>query len=185
MLNEVYQSTEEKMQKTIASMLNDFQGIRAGRASASLLNGMTVSYYGVDTPINQLANISTPEPRLLIIQPYDKAIIKDICKVIQSSDIGINPQNDGNMIRMPFPPLTEERRREISKNIFKYSENAKVAIRNIRRDALDRVKTLKKNSDITEDDQKEAEKKIQDITDRYCEKIDKEASEKEKEIMEV
>ena len=180
----VFNYTEEKMGKTIANLLSEYTGIRAGRASAGVLDHLSVEYYGVPTPINQLANVSTPEPRLLIVQPYDKTLLKDIAKAIMTSDLGINPQNDGVVIRLVFPPLTEERRKEIGKNIYKYAEEAKVAIRSIRRDGIDKIKAMKKNSEITEDDQKNAEKKLQDLTDKYCKEIDGHAARKEKEIME-
>lgn len=183
-MQEVFKVCEEKMGKTVANLLSEYTGIRAGRASAGVLDHLSVEYYGVPSPINTLANISTPEPRLLIIQPYDKTLIKDICKAIMTSDLGINPQNDGTVIRLVFPPLTEERRKEIGKNIYKYAEDAKVAIRSIRRDGMDKLKALKKNSEITEDDLKNAEKKMQDLTDKYCKEIDGHASRKEKEIME-
>ena len=180
----VYNFVEEKMGKTVANLLSEYTGIRAGRASAGVLDHLSVEYYGVPTPINQLANISTPEPRLLIVQPYDKTLLKEIAKAIMVSDLGINPQNDGTVIRLVFPPLTEERRKEIGKNIYKYAEEAKVAIRSIRRDGIDKIKAMKKNSEITEDDQKNAEKKLQDLTDKYCKEIDGHAVRKEKEIME-
>ncbi|MBQ1211311.1 MAG: ribosome recycling factor [Clostridia bacterium] len=180
----VFNVTEEKMGKTIANLLSEYTGIRAGRASAGVLDHLSVEYYGVPTPINQLANVSTPEPRLLIVQPYDKSLLKDISKAIMTSDLGINPQNDGVVIRLVFPPLTEERRKEIGKNIYKYAEEAKVAIRSIRRDGIDKLKAMKKNSEITEDDQKNGEKKLQDLTDKYCKEIDGHAARKEKEIME-
>ena len=180
----VFNVTEEKMGKTMANLLSEYTGIRAGRASAGVLDHLSVEYYGVPTPINQLANVSTPEPRLLIVQPYDKSLLKDISKAIMTSDLGINPQNDGVVIRLVFPPLTEERRKEIGKNIYKYAEEAKVAIRSIRRDGIDKLKAMKKNSEITEDDQKNGEKKLQDLTDKYCKEIDGHAARKEKEIME-
>ncbi len=180
----VFNYVEEKMGKTVANLLSEYTGIRAGRASAGVLDHLSVEYYGVSTPINQLANVSTPEPRLLIVQPYDKTLLKEIAKAIMVSDLGINPQNDGTVIRLVFPPLTEERRKEIGKNIYKYAEEAKVAIRSIRRDGIDKIKAMKKNSEITEDDQKNAEKKLQDLTDKYCKEIDGHAVRKEKEIME-
>ncbi len=183
-MQEVFRICEEKMGKTVANLLSEYTGIRAGRASAGVLDHLSVEYYGVPSPINTLANISTPEPRLLVIQPYDKTLIKDICKAIMTSDLGINPQNDGSVIRLVFPPLTEERRKEIGKNIYKYAEDAKVAIRSIRRDGMDKLKALKKNAEITEDDLKNAEKKMQDLTDKFCKEIDGHAARKEKEIME-
>ena len=184
-MQQVYKTTEEKMNKTIQAMLSNFGSIRAGRATPSILDRITVDYYGCPTPINQLANVSTPEPRILMIAPYDKSTLRDIERAILVSDIGINPQNDGTVIRLSFPPLTEERRREISKNISRYAEEAKVAIRSIRRDGLEKLKAMKKESTITEDDLKSAEKKMQDYTDRFCKEIDELAAAKEKEIMEM
>ena len=182
-MQQVYKTTEEKMNKTVQAMLANFGSIRAGRASASVLDRVTVNYYGCPTPVNQMANVSTPEPRMLMIQPYDKSTLRDIERAILTSDIGINPQNDGMVIRMAFPPLTEERRREIGKNISRYAEEAKVAIRSIRRDGLEKLKGMKKDAVITEDDLKVAEKKMQDYTDDFCKEIDRLAAAKEKEIM--
>lgn len=184
-MQQVYKTTEEKMNKTVQAMLANFGSIRAGRASASVLDRVTVNYYGCPTPVNQMANVSTPEPRMLMIQPYDKSTLRDIERAILTSDIGINPQNDGMVIRMAFPPLTEERRREIGKNISRYAEEAKVAIRSIRRDGLEKLKGMKKEAVITEDDLKAAEKKMQDYTDDFCKEIDRLAAAKEKEIMEM
>ncbi len=184
-MQQVYKTTEEKMNKTVQAMLANFGSIRAGRASASVLDRVTVNYYGCPTPVNQMANVSTPEPRMLMIQPYDKSTLRDIERAILTSDIGINPQNDGMVIRMAFPPLTEERRREIGKNISRYAEEAKVAIRSIRRDGLEKLKGMKKDAVITEDDLKVAEKKMQDYTDDFCKEIDRLAAAKEKEIMEM
>ena len=184
-MQQVYKITEEKMNKTVQAMLANFGSIRAGRASASVLDRVTVNYYGCPTPVNQMANVSTPEPRMLMIQPYDKSTLRDIERAILTSDIGINPQNDGMVIRMAFPPLTEERRREIGKNISRYAEEAKVAIRSIRRDGLEKLKGMKRDAVITEDDLKVAEKKMQDYTDDFCKEIDRLAAAKEKEIMEM
>ncbi len=184
-MQQVYKTTEEKMNKTVQAMLANFGSIRAGRASASVLDRVTVNYYGCPTPVNQMANVSTPEPRMLMIQPYDKSTLRDIERAILTSDIGINPQNDGMVIRMAFPPLTEERRREIGKNISRYAEEAKVAIRSIRRDGLEKLKGMKRDAVITEDDLKVAEKKMQDYTDDFCKEIDRLAAAKEKEIMEM
>lgn len=184
-MQQVYKTTEEKMNKTVQAMLANFGSIRAGRASASVLDRVTVNYYGCPTPVNQMANVSTPEPRMLMIQPYDKSTLRDIERAILTSDIGINPQNDGMVIRMAFPPLTEERRREIGKNISRYAEEAKVVIRSIRRDGLEKLKGMKRDAVITEDDLKVAEKKMQDYTDDFCKEIDRLAAAKEKEIMEM
>ena len=178
-------STEEKMQKTIDSLDREYKSIRAGRANASVLDRISVDYYGVPTPVQQVAAVSTPEPRTLLIQPWDASIIKEIEKAILTSEIGINPQNDGKVIRLNFPPLTEERRKEIVKDVRKKAEDGKVAVRNIRRDALDKLKVLKKNNEITEDDESNGEKKIQKITDNFCKDVDDLAAKKEKEIMEI
>ena len=176
---------EDKMKKTISVMSEEFGSIRAGRANPGVLDKLTVDYYGTPTKINQMASVSVPEARMLLIQPYDKSTLKDIEKAIQASDIGINPNNDGTSLRLNFPPLTEERRKEICKMISKMAEEAKIAIRSIRRDANDKIKSLKKSSDITEDDQKDLEHETQKLTDKYIEEIDKIAGDKEKEIMSV
>ena len=184
-MQQVFDRTKEKMTKTISALTEQYTGIRAGRASAALLNRVMVDYYGTPTPVTQLANVSAPEPRMLKIQPYDKSALKDIERAIQMSDIGINPQNDGTVIRMNFPPLTEEHRRELTKNVGKYAEEAKVAIRSIRRDGIDKLKAMQKSSEITEDDLSDAEKKMQTFTDDFCKEIDELAKKKEKEIMEL
>lgn len=176
---------EEKMTKSLRSLENEFSTIRAGRASASVLDKITVDYYGVPTAINAMASVSVAEAKTLIIQPWDKSVLKDIEKAINVSDLGINPQNDGTVIRLNFPPLTEERRKELAKQIKKYAEEGKVAIRAIRRDMNDKFKAMKKNSEITEDDLKECEKKVQDMTDKFVKEVDKAAEKKEKEIMEI
>lgn len=184
-MNEIFAVAEQKMDKSINSLLNEYAAIRAGRANPAVLDRVTVEYYGAPTPLNQMAAISTPDARTLMIQPWDKSTLKDIERAILMADIGINPQNDGSVIRMQFPPLTEERRKEIGKNIFKIGEDTKVAIRSIRRDAMDKLKDMKKKSEITEDDLKNAEKKMQDLTDKFCKEIDGLAAKKEKEIMEL
>lgn len=184
-MEQIFEKVNTKMNKTIDSLQIQYESIRAGRASASILNRVMVEYYGTPTPVNQLANVSTPEPRLLKIQPYDKSCLKDIERAILVSDIGINPQNDGQIIRLNFPPLTEEHRKELAKNISKYAEEAKVAIRSIRRDGIEKLKEMKKNSEITEDDLSNAEKKMQTITDDFTRKIDLIAKDKEKEILEL
>lgn len=176
---------EDKMKKTLSVLKEEFVGIRAGRANPSILDRVLVDYYGVPTPITQLGNISVSEGRIILIQPWDMSIIKDIEKAIQKSDIGINPNNDGKTIRLIFPPLTEERRKELTKIVKKYGEEAKVAIRSIRRDAIEHFKNQKKNSLITEDDLKDAEKDVQNLTDKYIQEIDKAVDNKEKEILEV
>ena len=165
--------------------MSDFASVRAGRANAAVLDKITVDYYGTMTPIQQVASISTPDPRSLMIQPWDASLLKDIEKAIQASDLGINPQNDGRVIRLAFPQLTEERRKELTKQVRKYGENGKVAIRNIRRDAMDKLKALEKKSEITEDDRKEDEKELQDLTDKRCKEIDALTAAKEKELMAV
>lgn len=184
-MNELLKRTEEKMTKTIAALENDYKSIRAGRANASVLDRITVDYYGAPTPIQQMAAVSVPEPRILMIQPWDASTLKEIEKAILVSDIGINPQNDGRVIRLAFPPLTEERRKEIVKEVKKTAEESKVAIRNTRRDALEKLKGLQKSNAITEDDQAGGEKKIQKLTDNYCKEIDNLSALKEKEILEI
>lgn len=184
-MNELIKNTEEKMVKTIGVLDRDYKSIRAGRANVSVLDRITVDYYGSPTPIQQMAAVSVPEPRILMIQPWDASTLKDIEKAILVSDIGINPQNDGRVIRLSFPPLTEERRKEIVKEVKKVAEENKVAIRNTRRDALEKLKGLKKANTITEDDEANGEKKIQNLTDKYCKEIDNLAAAKEKEILEI
>lgn len=184
-MKELLKNTEEKMNKTVGVLERDYKSIRAGRANASVLDRITVDYYGCPTPIQQMAAVSVPEPRILMIQPWDASTLKDIEKAILTSDIGINPQNDGRVIRLSFPPLTEERRKEIVKDVHKTAEESKVAVRNTRRDAIEKLKALKKNNTITEDDVADGEKKIQNLTDKYCKEIDSLAAVKEKEIMEI
>ena len=184
-MNELIKKTEEKMNKTIAVLDRDYKSIRAGRANVSVLDRITVDYYGTPTPIQQMAAVSVPEARILMIQPWDASTLKDIEKAILVSDIGINPQNDGRVIRLAFPPLTEERRKEIVKEVKKVAEDNKVAIRNARRDALEKLKALKKSNTITEDDEANGEKKIQNLTDKFCKEIDNLAAIKEKEILEI
>ena len=174
-----------KMDKTLVILQEDFGAIRAGRANARVLDRISVEYYGVDTPVGQGGIISSPDARTLVIQPWDGSLLKKIEKAIQVSDLGINPQNDGRVIRLVFPQLTEERRRELAKQVKKYGEAAKVAVRNIRRDAMDYIKKLKKASQITEDDQKKAEKDLQELTDKYVKKVDEACAVKEKELMEL
>ena len=178
-------SYEGKMQKSIDSVAADFAAVRAGRANASVLDRIMVDYYGSPTPIQQIAAISSPDPRALVITPWDGSALKSIEKAIQNSDLGINPQNDGRTIRLNFPQLTEERRKELAKQVKKYSEEAKVAMRNIRRDGMDYIKKLKKNSEITEDEQKKAEKDLQDMLDKYIKKADEALAAKEKELMAI
>ena len=184
-MKEILAKAESKMQKSVQALLNEYATVRAGRANPSVLDKVSVEYYGVPTPVNQVAAISVPDARTLLITPWDKSVLRDIERAILTSDIGINPQNDGTVIRLTFPPLNEERRKELGKTIYKYAEEAKVAIRSIRRDGIEKLKEKKKNAEITEDDLKVAEKKMQDLTDKYCKEIDAEATAKEKEIMEL
>ena len=176
---------DTKMTKTMNNMRGEFSSIRAGRANPAVLDKIRVDYYGTPTPINQMAAVSVSEARILVIQPWDKSSMKAIEKAIQTSDIGINPTNDGVVLRITFPPLTEERRKELCKTVRKLGEEAKVAIRSIRRDANEKFKAMKKNNEITEDDQKAYENDIQKLTDQYCKDIDTESAAKEKEILEL
>ncbi len=185
MLKDEYKKYEDKMQKSIDSVAADFASVRAGRANAAVLDRIMVDYYGSPTPIQQIAAISTPDPRTLLIQPWDTSAVKSIEKAIQNSDLGINPQNDGRSLRLSFPQLTEERRKELVKQIRKYAENGKVAIRNIRRDAMDNFKKQEKKAEITEDEMKQVEKDLQKLTDDSCRKLDDLLAKKEKELMAV
>lgn len=184
-MKEVLKKAEDKMNKRIDIMKEDFGAIRAGRANPAVLNKIVVDYYGCPTPINQMAAISVAEARVLVIQPWDASALRKIEKAIQTSDLGINPTNDGKVLRIVFPQLTEERRKELVKDVRKMSEEAKVSIRSIRRDANEKFKAMKKNAQLTEDDVKEAEKKIQDKTDKFCKLIDDLSKAKEKELMEI
>ena len=183
-MEELLFNLEEKMDKALSALDRDYSAIRAGRANPKVLDKITVDYYGTPTPIQQMAAVSVPEGRMLQIQPWDASTLRDIEKAIQASDIGINPSNDGRVIRLIFPQLTEERRRDLVKEIKARGEEAKVAVRNLRRDAVDKAKLMKKNNEITEDDQANLEKKIQNFTDKYCKEVDDLAAKKEKEIME-
>ena len=174
-----------KMEKTLDVLEDNFGAVRAGRANAKVLDRITVEYYGQETPLNGVATISSPDARTLVIQPWDGSLLKEIQKAIQVSDLGINPQNDGRVIRLTFPQLTEERRKELTKQVKKYAEDAKVAMRNIRRDGMDYVKNLKKKSEITEDDQKKAEKDLQDLLDKNIKRVDDALAAKEKELMAI
>lgn len=184
-MNELIKNTEARMEKSIDALTREFATVRAGRANAAVLDKITVDYYGTATPIQQIATISVPEGRTLQIQPWDTTTLKLIEKAIQASDIGINPNNDGRVIRLIFPPLTEERRKELVKDVKKMAEDSKVAIRSIRRDAIEKLKAMKKAGDITEDDQQNGEKKIQNVTDKYCSEVDSLQAAKEKEILEI
>ena len=184
-MDERIKAYETKMSKSYDSLLKDFSTIRAGRANPHVLDKITVDYYGAPTPLNQVAAISSPDPRSLMIQPWDSTLLKAIEKAIQTSDLGINPQNDGKVIRLAFPQLTEERRKELTKQVKKYGENGKVAIRNIRRDAMEKFKSMEKKSEITEDDRKDYEKELQDMTEKRCKQIDELTAKKEAELMAV
>ena len=184
-MNIDFKDFTHKMERTLEHLNEDFDAVRAGRANPKVLDRLTVEYYGSETPLNGVATISTPDARTLVITLWDTKLLKDICKSIQSSDLGINPQNDGRVIRLVFPQLTEERRKDLTKQVKKYAEDAKVAMRNIRRDGMDYVKKLKKNSEITEDDQKKAEKDLQDLLDKYIKKVDAALAAKEKELMSI
>ena len=184
-MKELNKEFDGKMKKTIDVVMSDFASVRAGRANAAVLDKITVDYYGAPTPLNQVAAISSPDPRSLMIQPWDGTLLKAIEKAIQTSDLGINPQNDGRVIRLSFPQLTEERRKELTKQVKKYGENGKVAIRNIRRDAMEKFKAMEKKGEMTEDDRKDYEKEHQDLTDKRCKEIDELTVKKEAELMAV
>jgi len=176
---------EDRMKKTVSVLEEEFSTIRVGRANPKVLDRLTVNYYGSDVPLSQVGNISVPEPRLLMISPWESNMLKEIEKAIQASDLGLNPTNDGKVIRLNFPELTEERRKQLSKDVKKKGEDAKVAIRNLRREAMDAFKKSEKKSDLTEDDLKDLEKEIQDLTDKYAAELDKRVEAKSKEIMTV
>lgn len=180
-----FKEYNKKMEKTLEHLGEEFGAVRAGRANAKVLDRISVEYYGSETPLNGVATISSPDARTLVVQPWDTKLLKDIQKAIQTSDLGINPQNDGRVIRLVFPQLTEERRKDLTKQVKKYAEEAKVAMRNIRRDGMDYVKKLKKNSEITEDEQKKAEKDLQEMLDKYIKKVDDVLAVKEKELMAI
>ena len=182
-MNQLFNTAEEKMNKTVAALEKEYGSIRAGRANPAILDRVTVDYYGTPTPIIQMAAVSVPEARMLQIQPWDASTLKEIEKAILASDIGITPANDGKIIRISFPPLTEERRKELVKDINKMAEDSKVAIRSIRRDVIDKLKVMKKNNEITEDDVKKGETDAQKLTDKFVKKLDEVAAEKEKEVM--
>ncbi len=181
----VFNKTKEKMEKCLTALERDFAAVRAGRANPAVLDKVMVDYYGVPTPINQMAAVSVPEARLLVIQPWDASTLREIEKAINTADIGINPQNDGKVIRLTFPQLTEEHRKTLQKDISKRGEEAKVAIRNVRRDSMDDIKKLKKDNEITEDEQKDGEKKLQDITDDYVKQVESITKKKEEEILSI
>ena len=184
-MDRVFEKTTERMEKALDALERDFSEIRAGRANPNVLNNVVVEYYGTPTPLNQMAAVSVPEPRMLVIQPWDASTLKDIEKAINVAEIGINPQNDGKVIRLTFPQLTEEHRKALVKDVSKRGEEAKVAIRNVRRDSMDDLKKLKKDNEITEDDQKDGEKKLQDITDKYIKNVEEMTKKKETEILSI
>lgn len=184
-ITEIQNNAKTKMEKTKDVLRSDLMAIRAGRANPQLLDRITVDYYGTPTPLKNVANISAPEPRVLQINPWDAKMVKDISKAIQASDLGLTPSNDGKVIRLMLPELTEERRKELTKQVKKYGEEGKVAVRNIRRDAMDEIKKKTKKSEITEDDQKNLEKELQDLTDKRCKEIDELTAKKDKELMAV
>ncbi len=184
-MKQVLDQSESKMQKTLSVLREEYVEIRAGRANPNVLNKVMVDYYGAPTAISQLAAVSVTEARVLTIQPWDQSVCRAVEKAILSSDIGINPQSDGKIIRMVFPQMTEDRRKELAKEIAKQAEESKIAVRSIRRDAMEKLKSMKKSTEITEDDLKEAEKKMQDLTDKYCKEIDTLLEKKKKEIMEI
>ncbi|MCB5223619.1 MAG: ribosome recycling factor [Candidatus Cloacimonadaceae bacterium] len=184
-MEQLKETSKEKMEKSFEALLHQFSRVRTGRASASILDDVRINYYGTPTPVKQLCNISIPEPRTIVVQPWDKTTLADIEKAILAANLGITPENDGNVIRLPFQPLTEEKRREIVKSLKKYGEEARVAVRNIRREANEQAKKMEKDSEISEDEEKKLLKEIQDITDEWVKKIDEAEKSKEKEIMEV
>ena len=185
MTDEVIEELRKEMERTLAAMRRDLSRTRTGRASTALLDGIMVDYYGSKTPLNQLSGVSAPEPRLLVLQPYDKGALHDIERAIQQSDLGLTPINDGKIIRIPIPELTAERRRDLVKHVRKVAEDYRVSVRNHRRDAIDMLKTFEKDKEITEDDLRRAQEKVEEITKEYIERVDKVVKAKEDEILEV
>jgi ribosome recycling factor len=184
-IKKVYSETEDRMQKTIDAIKREFSSIRTGKANTSLLEGIKVDYYGNLTPLSQVASITIPDPKLLVIQPWEKRLIPEIAKAIQKSDLGLNPITDANVVRLPIPPLTEERRKDLVKLVKKISEEGKIAVRNIRREANDRFKKAEKEKEISEDDSRKAQENIQEITDEFIKTIDDLVEKKEEEMMEI
>ena len=184
-MKNVIDKTKEKMQRRIEHLESEFASIRAGRANPGVLDKVTVNYYGTPTPVNQVAAVSVTEARTLVVQPWDTSLLKDLERAIQMSDVGINPQNDGKVIRLIFPPLTEDRRKEIVKDVQKIAEETKVQIRNVRRELIDKLKAMKKDGELTEDDLKQGEKKAQDLTDKYVKEVESISAVKQKEILEM
>jgi len=185
MLKDIYKDAESRMQKAVEAINRELTGVRTGKASPKMLDGIKVEYYGTPTPLIQLASISTPDPKTIIIQPWEQTVIPEIIKALQKADLGLNPMTEGNLVRLPIPPLNEERRQEMVRLVKKLAEDGKIAIRNIRRDTNDKLKKAEKDSDITEDDLKIAQKQIQDYTDKYIDKISEMVDSKEKEVMEI
>ena len=184
-MEQVFENTKNRMEKTLDALEREYSSIRAGRANPKVLDNILVDYYGTPTRIDQMAAVSSPEARLLVIQPWDTSMLREIEKAINTSELGINPQNDGKVIRLSFPQMTEEDRKRLVKDISKRAEEAKVAVRNIRRDSMDDIKKLRKDNEITEDDQKDGEKKLQDITDKYIKSVDEMTKKKEDEILSI
>jgi len=184
-ISKITNEAEDRMKKAVSAVAAEFMTVRTGRASAAILDRITVDYYGTQSPLKAVANIMVPEPQLIVIQPWDKSVIPNVEKAILQSDLGLTPSNDGTVIRLPFPPLTEERRKDIVKIVKKYAEGGRVAIRNIRRDANDHLKQAEKNKEISEDDLKRAQDNVQELTDKYINEIDEMLSTKENEVMEV
>jgi len=185
MLKELYRDTQERMNKAIEALSRELTGVRTGKASAKMLDGIKVEYYGTPTPLVQLASISSPDPKLLVIQPWEKALIPDIVKALHKADLGLNPMAEATIVRLPIPPLNEDRRREMVKLVKKLGEDSKISIRNIRRDANEKLKKAEKDSELSEDESEKGQKQIQDYTDTYIEKIDDLLKSKEQEVMEV
>ena len=185
MLKEIYRETEQKMNKALEAAGREFANIRTGKATTTLLDGIKVEYYGTPTPLKQVASVSAPDPKLLVVQPWEKNIVPDIIKAVQIADLGLNPVVEGNVIRLPIPPLNEERRKEMVKLVKKFGEEGKISIRNIRRDAIERLKKAQKDSEITEDELHSGQKKIQELTDNHTSMIDEMIAAKEAEVMEV
>ena len=185
MLKETYKDTEDRMKKAVDAINRELTSVRTGKASPKMLDGIKVEYYGTLTPLNQVASISSPDPKMLVIQPWEQTVVPEILKAVQKADLGLNPMAEGNIVRLPIPPLTEERRQDMVKLVKKLGEDAKIAIRNIRRDANDKLKKAEKDSEITEDDLKVGQKQVQDYTDSYIKKIDDMVKAKEQEVMEI
>ncbi len=185
MIEELYADTEERMKKAVESVRRELASIRTGKATPALLDGIKLDYYGTMAPLSQVANISVPDPKLLVIQPWEKRLIPDIVKAIQKSDLGLNPLADANVVRLPIPPLTEERRKDLVKLVKKLAEEGKIAVRNIRRDSNDALKKAEKDKDISEDESRKAQEQVQEITDKYTERLDELVKKKEEEVMEV